>query len=284
MKAAKPDSIFSLWRSEKLYNIDLVSYSLSHHSFPRHFHDHYVIELVVSGADKFYCDGKTYTAETGQLVLINPGEVHTGNTIADKPLHYYSLCPTMATMQQIAAALDIQLPSDFKFRQTLINQPGLAVKLEALFQSLEIREETLKQEELFAEFMTGLFSHALTKKVSGKTGQKDARVSLLTAYMRTHFKECITLDHMASLVNLNVFHLVRLFKKKTGLSPYTYLLNLRTEYARTLLRKGFKVNDAAIAAGFYDSSHLHRLLRKFTATSPKSLLSSKGQYRTTFTA
>jgi AraC-like DNA-binding protein len=87
---------------------------------------------------------------------------------------------------------------------------------------------------------------------------------------------------MAALVNVNPFHLTRLFKKATGLSPYDYLLIVRTEFARQLLAKGYKVQDAAQEAGFYDSSHLNRSLRKIAGTSPKSFLSSKGQYRTIF--
>ncbi len=87
---------------------------------------------------------------------------------------------------------------------------------------------------------------------------------------------------MAALVNLNPFHLTRLFKKTTGLTPYDHLLILRTEYARQLLGKGYKVQEAAREAGFYDSSHLNRSLRKIAGTSPKSFLSSKGQYRTSF--
>jgi hypothetical protein len=63
MKATVPRTGLFLWRSEQLFNIDFASYTLSNHSFTRHFHDHYVIELVLSGADRFYCDGNTHTGQ-----------------------------------------------------------------------------------------------------------------------------------------------------------------------------------------------------------------------------
>jgi mannose-6-phosphate isomerase-like protein (cupin superfamily) len=97
---------FQLWRSEQLFNIDFASYSLSHHRFSKHFHDHYVIELVVKGMDTFYCAGKTYTATNNQLVFINPGEVHTGSTMEDTPLSYFSLYPDKKTILAIAEALE----------------------------------------------------------------------------------------------------------------------------------------------------------------------------------
>src|SRR5258706_4450697 len=137
MKAAVPVTRFSLWRNYSLFNIDFASYSLSHHHFPRHFHDHYVIELVVNGVDSFYCDGKNYRAENDQLVLINPGEVHTGNTVSDTPLQYYSLYPDKKTLQQVAASLGICLPEDFHFQRPLLDQSRLTDKFKMLFNSFD---------------------------------------------------------------------------------------------------------------------------------------------------
>ncbi|HEX7845621.1 MAG TPA: AraC family transcriptional regulator [Chitinophagaceae bacterium] len=286
MKPASPVSEFALWRSEKLFNIDFASYTLNHHSFPRHFHDHYVIELVIKGADKFYCDGKTYTAVNEQLVLINPGEVHTGSTLNDEALHYFSLCPTPSALQQIADSLEKTVPADLIFNQSLLYQPVLAGKLKQLYYSFQQPDEALKQEELFIEFMSGLFELAVNKNSSNPVSsyRDDARIKLLMDHLRSHFREDISLEQMAALVNLNPFHLVRLFKRTTGVSPYHYLLILRTEFAKNLLRKGYKVNEAAAAAGFYDTSHFHRLLRKFAGTSPKSFLLSKSQFCTNFIA
>jgi AraC-like DNA-binding protein len=113
--------------------------------------------------------------------------------------------------------------------------------------------------------------------------QKDKRVSRLIDFLHAHFKKDLSLQQIAEEVRLNPFHVVRLFKKTVGISPYEYLLVIRTEYAKRLLRQGYKVHEAALEAGFYDTSHFNRLLRKFAGTSPKSFLSSKGQYCTSFT-
>jgi AraC-like DNA-binding protein len=280
VKAQTPLTEFTLWRSEQLFNIDFVGYTLSHHSFPRHFHDYYVIELVAKGADSFYCDGKNYTAGANQLVLINPGEVHTGSTVADTSLQYFSLCPDRKTLQQVAEVLDITIPADLNFSRPLQDASVLTVKLQSLFDSFTNGDDTCRQQEIFFDCMHELLQRQsiTTSVVSNK---KDARVNLLIDFIHTHFKEDISLQQMAGLASLNPFHLVRLFKKNTGLSPYDYLLILRTEYARQLLRKGYKVQDAAQDAGFYDTSHLNRSLCKIAATSPRSFLLSKGQYCTT---
>ena len=106
MKVAEPIQQISLWRKEHLFNIDFASYRLSNHSFSKHFHNYYVIELVVKGADEFYCNGKNFSATRNQFVFINPGEVHTGSTFPDVPLHYFSLYPDKETLERIALNLD----------------------------------------------------------------------------------------------------------------------------------------------------------------------------------
>ncbi|MBL7743440.1 MAG: AraC family transcriptional regulator [Chitinophagaceae bacterium] len=283
MKAPTPGTHFSLWRSEHLFNIDFAGYKLLHHDFPRHFHDHYVIELVLSGADCFYCDGRNYTASHDQLILINPGEVHTGSTVADTPLHYFSLYPDRKALQQVAEVLCLPFTAEHNFRKVLVDQSPLAGKLKLLFDSLVSHAEIVKQEELFFDCMSDLLQQRFAEEEEDKIATRyDPRIKLLVDFIHSNFKEDISLKQMSGLVNLNPFHVVRLFKKNTGLSPYDYLLIIKTEHAKQLLRQGYKVQDAASRSGFYDASHLNRSLRRITGTSPKSYLSSQCQYCTSF--
>jgi AraC-like DNA-binding protein len=266
---AAPTTECTLWRNEQLFNIDFASYTLSHHSFARHFHDHYVIELVVNGADRFYCDGKTYTAFNDQLVLINPGEVHTGSTVADIPLQYFSF-------YQIADRLNISINADLNFQQTLINQPLLAEKFLRLYHLFHSGSDAI--EECFYDCMQSILQPHTDEKIIA--GRKDKRVDELIDFINVNFTQELSLEQLSRLVCLNPFHLSRIFKKATGLSPYEYVLVKRTEYARRLLRKGYKVKEAALEAGFYDASHLNKMFRKTDIPSPKAFRSSKSQYHT----
>src|SRR6476659_7567168 len=152
MKFPEPTAEIKYWRNEKLFNIGLASYTLRQHSFPRHFHEHYVIELVVQGADKFYCDGKTLTASPDELVFINPGEVHTGSTVSGKPLRYYSISPDKDQLQHIAAILERSLPVDLYFEHSIFEQSQLAHKMLLLFDTLQSScVESLRCEELFLD-------------------------------------------------------------------------------------------------------------------------------------
>lgn len=277
MKAAAPLTEIKYWKKDSFFNAGLASYKLAHHCFPRHFHEHYVIELVVKGADQFYCDGKTHMANPHQIVFINPGEVHTGSTVSDSELHYYSISPSGASLQQIAASAGKSLHNDFCFQQALTDQPLLVHKMLALFRALESSDtETLYYEELFFDFMDAAMAGASFMQDNAAIKyKKDIRISMLIDFIRGSFKESVSLQQMAEQVNISPVHLVRLFKAATGLSPYEYLLVLRMEHAKQLLQKGHSVQDAAWESGFYDASHFNRLFRKISGATPKVFRSSK---------
>lgn len=64
----------------------------------------------------------------------------------------------------------------------------------------------------------------------------------------------------------------RLFRKETGMSPVTYLNNLRLEHAKKLLKQqsvtGYSVGEIALMCGFYDPRYFTRLFKRYTAQSP----------------
>ena len=169
MKSQTPTTQFSIWRNEHLFNIDFACYSFSQHSFPRHFHDHYVIELVLKGADRFYCAGKNFTASVNQLVLINPGEVHTGSTIAGIPLQYFSFYPDKNVLNDVSEALELPLPNDFNFRKCQEDSSNLTEKLQALYHSFISCPDTLQQQEIFLDCMYALFQYERKKPIKEKS-------------------------------------------------------------------------------------------------------------------
>ena len=75
------------------------------------------------------------------------------------------------------------------------------------------------------------------------------------------------LADLATLVGLSRFQLVRRFMRSFGMSPYAWLMQLRAERARALIRLGQTLAEAAHACGFADQSHMTRsFVRQFGFT------------------
>ena len=64
-------------------------------------------------------------------------------------------------------------------------------------------------------------------------------------------------------------HLRRIFREATGRTPLEYLIELRVDEAKHLLKiGGFRIKEVALRTGFSDPYYFSRLFRKVTGTSP----------------
>lgn len=76
------------------------------------------------------------------------------------------------------------------------------------------------------------------------------------------------LDELAALAGMDRYQLIRAMKRTTGFSPLAWRQNDRVIRGREMLRAGTSVVDTAIALGFVDQSHFHRVFRAHVAAPP----------------
>jgi AraC family transcriptional regulator len=97
----------------------------------------------------------------------------------------------------------------------------------------------------------------------------DHRVSKAMEHLQAHLSEKIPLQELARLALLSPFHFQRLFKKTVGLTPKEFLLRLRVEKIKLLMKEGTSLSKIAAETGFTDQSHLIRTFKKLTGTTPR---------------
>lgn len=80
------------------------------------------------------------------------------------------------------------------------------------------------------------------------------------------------LNRCAAALGYNRAYLSRIFKQETGLSPVTYLLKLRIEKSRQLLRERpeLSVEQVASSVGLTDALYFSRQFKRFCAQSPST--------------
>jgi AraC family transcriptional regulator len=91
----------------------------------------------------------------------------------------------------------------------------------------------------------------------------------ITDWMAEYLSEDFDLERLAARAGLSKFHFQRLFKAAVGVSPSHYLINLRLNEARRLLRETkMSVVDVALEVGYADPSNFARLFRRENGLSP----------------
>ena len=87
---------------------------------------------------------------------------------------------------------------------------------------------------------------------------------MLDANLRTG----VASAELEAATGLTRYAVARHFRACLGTSPYRYLVLRRLDRARTLIRQGAPLVDAALASGFADQSHMTRHFRKAYGLSP----------------
>lgn len=106
-----------------------------------HFHDEYLICAQVRGDEECQVSGKLQQFSAGDLVLINPQQVHTGNAGAVEDLEYISLYTDRDLVRRLAA--DVGAPTqapEFTVVKAA-SQGKLVEKLQTLLALVSERDE-----------------------------------------------------------------------------------------------------------------------------------------------
>jgi AraC family transcriptional regulator len=79
----------------------------------------------------------------------------------------------------------------------------------------------------------------------------------------------LSLQALANESGYSRVHFVRMFKAATGYSPHNYLLNLKLERVRELLKNpSMSLIDIALDSGFSSHSHMSRFFHKVVGVTP----------------
>jgi AraC family transcriptional regulator len=135
---------------------------------------------------------------------------------------------------------------------------------------------------LYAESLANLLSVHLLRnytdspqpvEASRHLHQPRAVVQALN-FMHQNYAADVSLSDIAAVAHLSTYHLTRVFKKATGMTPHQYLVQVRVNSARALLTAGAgnrSLAEIAAAVGFADQSHLTRHFKRILGVTPKQL-------------
>jgi hypothetical protein len=84
--------------------IDLLSACYVTHRYSRHAHTTYTIGLIESGVEEFEHAGTTLRAGTGQVAILNPEVVHTGQAGVPEGWRYRVLYPATPSRPRLCCA------------------------------------------------------------------------------------------------------------------------------------------------------------------------------------
>lgn len=90
-------------------------------------------------------------------------------------------------------------------------------------------------------------------------------------FIEGNIEKSITLRDMANAVNMSQYHFCRLFKKACGYSPYEYLLMVRIDKAKYLLKNtDIPIKNVAQQVGYQNASTFSSVFTTKVGLSPRA--------------
>src|SRR5215213_2394610 len=265
-------SQWSILRRDPDLQLDALQASFTTYAFARHWHDYYVIGLVEDGAQTFWCRRSTYSTPRGGLILLSPGEAHSGQADGADGFAYRALYPTSAHMAQAMAEFERpeQLP---QFPSVRIDAADLAASVRLLHAAFDADTPAIERQTRWLTLLTTLVQrYAADPLRLPAAGNEPRAVAVVRAYIEAHFAERITLPTLAAAAGLSPFHLIRVFQRAAGVPPHAYLESVRIQQAQRLLMRGTPPAQVAYAVGFSSQSH-------FTSRFLRTIGVTPGRYR-----
>lgn len=231
----------------------------SAHAFGRHTHDQFGIGLIERGAQKSASGRGVVEAAAGDLVTVNPGEVHDGKPFDASGRRWRMLYLDPALL--LDAAADMAPAAAFEFTAPVLRDAPLVTRFGALFDAVTACGDALHADAALLALVAGLLKPASSRAAVG------AGVAAARERMDDDPAAALTLAGLAAGAGLSRYQFLRAFTRLTGLPPHAYLLQRRVQQARRLVGDGWALADAATASGFADQSHMTRcFVRSFGLT------------------
>ncbi|UQZ90389.1 hypothetical protein C4J81_14710 [Deltaproteobacteria bacterium Smac51] len=232
---------------------------LSHHAFS--------IGVIIEGECLFRFDQTDCLVRAGEMVLIEGGRPYSSYS-ADggcRSYHLLHLEPSWC-LENIEDAPPGH--SDMTVIRRVIREPQL-------FASLLWVLEAVCCDHFYDGMEFGRIIGSLIKsncrldKPSRDFSEVHSKINKAREIIHNQVECPMRVMDLARMVGLGREGFIRSFQKSVGVSPGIYQHCVRLLEARRLLGEGASIAEAALATGYVDQSHFHRMFVKFFASTPR---------------
>ena len=215
-------------------------------------------------------NNKMIHVDPQKILAVNPGDTVT--CLKDAPAKpYYSFLIKPNLMHKIAEGMDYS--GDIRFENFL---NPFSIELSQAFKNLE--RETNRQDRLnlmvesleiqIATLLLRMFQTNMNRDTP-HFPDVDSYIRSALEYIQTYFNANITLQDICGEIHVSEYHFIRMFVKKVGVTPHRYLLMVRMDKAKELLRmKQYSVAETAVLCGYESISAFSTTFKKLIGVSP----------------
>jgi AraC-like DNA-binding protein len=245
--------------------LDRIEAFFAGHAFEPHRHDTYAIGFTLDGVQSFRYRGAAEHSLPGQVFVLHPDETHDGRAGTSAGFRYRILYIAPRAIQD--ALCDERSPLPF-VREAVSTNRRLAAAIVPALDDLDLPLEELQRDQILldlAEALAACDTSAARRKLSVRHWRA---VGQVREFLEANLESAVASAELEGVAGMSRYAVARHFRACLGTSPYRYLTLRRLDRARSLIRQGSSLAEAAAACGFADQSHMTRQFKKAYGLSP----------------
>ena len=240
-------------------------------------HEEIEIKYFYEGSSTLLIGTETVVAETGDLVVINPYELHSTIRFGENRGEYHMIIMDLDFLfDSSVGGLDLRrilhggrafttlIKGDKRISDIFIRTIEV-YKTKPKYYKLSLRGLML---ELFAILLGEYCTDANAEHVYSNVRYFET-VEPAIQRIRDGYSEKLTVDELAHLCRISKCHFCRIFRKATGVTAMQYLTDYRLKIADVMLTStGKSIAELAELCGFDDEGYFCRCYKKKFGEAP----------------
>lgn len=231
-----------------------------------HWHEHIELLYFIDGVCTFTCNGKTFTAQKGDFVVINSAEVHS--FISKGKIKYFCML------------IYPEFFSDVNFKNILIkNHIPYDMFIEKAMFNINSEHSSDKDgsDMMVKSYVYSVMTHLVRNYTYAHITEKDIythssnlkRLDTVFEYISNNYDKELSTHMLSNLCYVSESYFCRFFKKATGKTVANYINEYRIEKAAYLIKNtDSTISEISLRTGFGDANYFSRVFKKVIGKSP----------------
>lgn len=267
--AASMKAKVRVWRPTYVEGFELTSHDSTNVPFGTIAFTGYSLGVRLKGVRFTSYRRGSYITHPGTFLAYAPGDTMTARPVSGEIWSHREIAFSHHACETLLHD-DCTPPADLP--GPIITDAGANRRLYALFlscyDSFARNDEALECQSKLVSLLIAVANHSFTVQRAAPVRREPSAVRRIKEYLHAHQGDNVTLEMLAALTGLSKYYLLRVFKNYVGVSPHTYMTQLRVDRAKELLIKGTPIAQVALEVGYADQSNFHYAFKKRTLVTP----------------
>lgn len=246
-------------------------------------HDHFEVVYMKRGSSVFKVADSNVVLEPNDMIMIKPHQQHKFTVKSERNCEFIVLSFLFEDTKG-ANISDTSLDDFIEFVNT--DQAGafLHLRLSKKNDIINVLENILRERDknmMWGDLMSHLLimelfvliSRTLKNEWEQNIKSRSLKIKELLhiakGYIDNNYSRELTLSDVAKYVFLSESYFAHTFKNEFGISPKSYLLQVRVDASKELLANtDMKISDVSLSVGFSSQQRYNDIFRKYTGMTP----------------